>query len=205
MQARDEQRQQKGKHKERGVFPGCINRAWVKQLFAIKSFPFILLASPLFTNCQFAHKWSVWSRPVLWLLARVERCTAEAVLRPDTALQLQQLLLHGKELVSLQDLTWLHEEVTNLDSALLNLETEPLKCQMLKIRISAIDTISDEEFWQSCLKISMSEDLAQIPWPFLRGSSVAVIMFLIVSSFPLIIDTFYALQYLCVCQKYLIP
>lgn len=39
-----------------------------------------------------------------------------------------------------------HEQVMNLDSALLNPETEPLKCQMPKIKISADDVMSGVEF-----------------------------------------------------------
>jgi len=52
-------------------------------------------------------------------------------------------------------------QVTDLGSALLNPETEPLVCQMPKIKISAVNIISDEEFSQSYLKILESEDLVQ--------------------------------------------
>lgn len=103
MQERGEQRRQKGEHKERGVFPGCVSRAWVKQLFAIKSFPLIRLASPLgialTVNCQLCRKWSVVET---WLLAGVECCTDGAVLRPDTALHLPRLLSRGEELIRLR-------------------------------------------------------------------------------------------------------
>lgn len=47
VQAHPEQGEQKGEHRGHVGFPGWVNRAWVKQWFAIKNFPFIILALPL--------------------------------------------------------------------------------------------------------------------------------------------------------------
>ena len=57
MQAHHEQGQQKGEHREQVVLPAGVNRAQVRRVFAIKSFPLILLASSLgilFTIASFA-------------------------------------------------------------------------------------------------------------------------------------------------------
>lgn len=117
-------------------------------------FPLILLVLPLeilFTdNRQFCHKWSVVQMTCAVAVSWGEVLLDGPVLHPGTALELQQLLLRGRELMIPQGLTWLpqgdasRKQLINLGSALPNPETEPLKSQMPKISISAADIISDE-------------------------------------------------------------